>query len=275
MSALPPAPVTPPVLATLPFFHLDYQRIGTIVLVTLNRPQALNALSQALLLELGQAFDAIRDDAAIAGAIVTGAGKAFVAGADIGELAAIGVVEGERFTRQGQQLFDQIERLGKPVIAAINGYAFGGGCELALACTLRIASDHARFAFPEVTLGVIPGFGGTQRLPRLVGMGRAMQMILTAATIDANEAWRIGLVTEVTTVAELLPRAQALLQVITSHAPLAVRMAAQAIQRGADMPLDDGLTLESALFAICAATADKVEGTHAFLDKRTPRFTGA
>lgn len=257
------------------FFHLDYQRVDNIVLVTLNRPQALNALNQALLLELGRAFDAIGADATIMGAIVTGAGKAFAAGADITELAAIGAVEGERFTRQGQQLFDRIERLGKPVIAAVNGYAFGGGCELALACTLRIASDNARFGFPEVTLGVIPGFGGTQRLPRLVGMGRAMQMILTAAPVDAAEAWRSGLVNEITSANALLPRAQAILKAINANAPLAVRLATQAVQRGVDMPLDDGLTLESALFAICSATADKIEGTQAFLDKRMPHFVGA
>ena len=256
------------------YLHIDCQRLENLVLVTINRPAARNALNQALLLELDHAFAQIRDDAAIAGAIITGAGKAFVAGADITELATIGT-DGERFTRQGQQVFDRIERLGKPVLAAVNGYAFGGGCELALACTLRIASDQARFAFPEVSLGVIPGFGGTQRLPRLVGTGRAMQMILTAAPIDAAEAARIGLVGEVTTGAALLPRAQALLRQICANAPVAVRLATQAVQRGADMPLDDGLALESALFAICAATADKAEGTQAFLAKRAPRFSGA
>lgn len=259
----------------MPFFHLDYQKIDSVVLITLNRPKALNALNQALLLELEQAFDIVRDDPAICGAIVTGAGMAFAAGADITELAAIGAVEGERFTRQGQQIFDRIERLGKPVVAAVNGYAFGGGCELAMACTLRIASDHAKFAFPEVTLGVIPGFGGTQRLPRLIGMGRAMQMILTSAPIDASEAWRVGLVNEVTSAADLLPRAQSILHQICANAPLAIRLATEAVQRGADMPLDEGLTLESALFAICAATADKIEGTQAFLAKRPPQFVGA
>jgi enoyl-CoA hydratase len=256
------------------FTHLHYQQQENIVCITIDRPDALNALNQALLLELERAFDMARDDATIAGVIVTGAGKAFVAGADIAELVKIGAVEGERFTRQGQRLFDGIAHLGKPVIAAVNGYAFGGGCELALACTLRIASNEAKFAFPEVSLGVIPGFGGTQRLPRLIGAGRALQMILTATPVDAAEAYRVGLVNEVTSASELLERARAILQRICANAPVAVRLATRAVHLGLDMSLEGGQALESALFAVCASTADKLAGTNAFLAKQAPRFTG-
>jgi enoyl-CoA hydratase len=256
------------------FDNLLYSKTAAIACITINRPKVLNALDQATLLELGRAIDLAAADAEVSGVIVTGAGKAFAAGADIAELAAIGALEAQRFTRQGQQVFDRIERLGKPVVAAVNGYAMGGGCELAMACTFRIASEHAAFAQPEVRLGVIPGFGGTQRLPRLVGAGRAMQMILTGAVVDAGEACRIGLVNEVVGQAGLLARAEALLQQINANGPLAVRLSIEAVLRGMDTPLGDGLALESALFSVCAASADKREGTEAFLAKRAPRFSG-
>jgi len=257
--------------------HYDtllYRTAAGIAYISLNRPTVLNALNQATLAELLAAFEAAAADAAVHGVILSGEGKAFAAGADIGELAAIGAVEAQRFTRLGQQVFDRIERLGKPVIAAVNGYAFGGGCELAMACTLRVASERAAFGQPEVKLGVLPGFGGTQRLPRLVGVGRALQLILSAATIDAHEAWRIGLVNEVVAADGLIARAEAILQQIGANAPLAVRLASEAVLRGLDMPLSDGLALEGALFAVCAASADKAEGTAAFLAKRAPQFNG-
>jgi enoyl-CoA hydratase len=254
--------------------NLLYRTAGNIAYISLNRPAVLNALNQATLTELLAAFDAAAADDAVQGVILSGEGKAFAAGADIGELAAIGAVDAQRFTRQGQYVFDRIERLGKPVVAAVNGYAFGGGCELAMACTLRIASERAAFGQPEVRLGVLPGFGGTQRLPRLVGAGRALQIILTAATVDAQEACRIGLVNEVVAADGLVARAEAILRQIGANAPLAVRLATEAVLRGMDTALNDGLALESALFAVCAASDDKREGTAAFLAKRPPQFTG-
>lgn len=254
--------------------NLLYRTAGSIAYISLNRPAVLNALNQATLAELLAAFDMAVADAAVQGVILSGEGKAFAAGADIGELAAISAVDAQRFTRQGQYVFDRIERLGKPVIAAVNGYAFGGGCELAMACTLRIASESAAFGQPEVRLGVLPGFGGTQRLPRLVGAGRALQIILSAATIDAKEACRIGLVNEVVAADDLIARAEAILQQIGANAPLAVRLATEAVLCGMDTALSDGLALESALFAVCAASDDKHEGTAAFLAKRAPQFTG-
>jgi len=254
--------------------QLLYRSAGGIAYISLNRPAVLNALNQATLSELLAAFEQAAADAAVRGVILSGEGKAFAAGADIGELAAVGAVDAQRFTRLGQQVFDRIERLGKPVVAAVNGYAFGGGCELAMACTLRIASERAAFGQPEVKLGVLPGFGGTQRLPRLVGVGRALQLILSAAPIDAHEALRIGLVNEVLAPDALIARAEAILGQIAGNAPLAVRLATEAVLRGMDVPLADGLALEGALFAVCAASADKDEGTAAFLAKRAPRFSG-
>jgi enoyl-CoA hydratase len=256
------------------FDHLLYRTSNGIAYISLNRPAVLNALNQATLAELLAAVDAAAADASVDGVILSGEGKAFAAGADIDELAAIGAVEARHFTRQGQRVFDRIAGLNKPVIAAVNGYAFGGGCELAMACTLRIAAEHAAFGQPEVKLGVLPGFGGTQRLPRLVGPGRALQLILTAAAIDAREACRIGLVNEVVPADGLIARAEAILRQIAANGPLAVRLATEAVLRGMDMPLADGLALESALFAVCASSDDKREGTSAFLAKRAPRFIG-
>jgi enoyl-CoA hydratase len=255
--------------------HLIHAVKGSIAYVTLNRPGALNALNQATLRELGQVFQRAKDDAAVGGVIVTGSGdKAFVAGADIGELAATDAVAAEAFTRHGQAVFNLIETLGKPVIAAINGFALGGGCELAMACTLRLAVPEAQFGQPETKLGVIPGFGGTQRLPRLVGKGRAMELILTAKTIDAAEACRIGLLNEVVPRERLIVRAEEVLRQILANAPVATRLAMQAVNTGLDGHVAEGLALESACFAICAATTDKQEGTQAFLEKRKPSFTG-
>jgi enoyl-CoA hydratase len=207
--------------------------------------------------------------------ILTGAGeKAFVAGADIGELGEQSPVAAKEYTHRGQAVVDAIEDLGKPVIACVNGFALGGGCELALACTMRIASDNAKLGQPEVKLGLIPGYGGTQRLARLVGKGIAMQLVLTGEMISAQEAHRIGLVNEVVPAAELIPRAEAIAAKIIANAPLAIQYAMEAVNHGLDLPLADGLFLEATLFAVCCATEDKNEGTKAFLEKRPAQFKG-
>jgi enoyl-CoA hydratase/carnithine racemase len=240
-----------------------------------NRPQVLNALNMATMEELGVAFQQIKTDAAIRVAILTGAGeKAFVAGADIGELALQDAVSGKEHAHRGQAVLELIENLGKPVIACINGFALGGGCELALACTLRLASDKARLGQPEVKLGIIPGYGGTQRLPRLIGKGLAMQMVLAGEIISAQEAFRIGLVNEVTPAAELISRAEAIAEKIIANAPLAVQYAIEAVNQGMEMTLAAGLHLEASLFGVCCATLDKAEGTAAFLEKRAATFQG-
>lgn len=256
------------------FTYLRYETQGRLVCLTLDNPAVKNALSQAVIAELTQAFAQAGADDGVAGVILTGRDGAFVAGADIAELTSADAVQAGQFSGAGQRLFDQIESLGKPVIAAVNGYAFGGGCELAMACTLRIASEHARFGQPEVKLGVIPGFGGTQRLPRLVGTGRAMQLVLTGEAIGAQEALRIGLVNEVVADERLLARAAEILLQIAANAPIAVRLAMEAINRGRDTSVADGQALERALFSVCAGTEDKREGTQAFLSKRPARFSG-
>ncbi len=249
---------------------------GRIAVLTLNRPAVLNALNRQTLVELAQAIRTIGLDDKIGGVILTGAGpKAFAAGADIKELAVNTPVEAQAISAQGHALMAAIETLGKPVIAAVNGYALGGGCELAMACTLRIAAENAKFGQPEVSLGLIPGYGGTQRLPRLVGKGRALQIILSAKLIGAQEALRIGLVNEVVPAGELLGRATALLDTILANAPLALRFAINAVNRGAEATLVEGCALEGDLFGLCAATADRAEGTGAFLAKRKPEFHGA
>ena len=257
------------------FANLNYRKNGAIATLTITRPKALNALNQATLAEIQHALREAQSDAAVQGVIVTGAGdKAFVAGADITEIAAVSAQQAHAFTRHGQAVFDRVETLGKPVIAAVNGYALGGGCELAMACTLRIAAENAAFGQPEVKLGVMPGFGGTQRLPRLVGKGRALQIILTAETIDAREAHRIGLVNEVVEPARLMARAEELLLQILGNAPLAVRLSMEAVRHGLEAGQAQGLALESASFALCASTDDKREGTTAFLERRRPQFSG-
>lgn len=249
--------------------NLLYAVTDGIATITINRPAVRNALHIETLDELRAVFESVRDDAGVRVVIVTGSGeKAFVAGADIGEIVALASADpagGEAFARRGQSVFDAIESLGKPVIAAVNGYALGGGCELAMACTIRIASDNAVFGQPEVKLGIIPGYGGTRRLPRLVGTGRALEMLLTGEMISAAEALRIGLVNHVVPPAELMPAAEALAKKVMAHAPQAVRSCLQAVNLGLD---------EAALFGACCTTEDMMEGTKAFLEKRAPNFKG-
>jgi enoyl-CoA hydratase len=255
------------------FDNILVEKIDAIARLTVNRPKVLNALNQATLAEIGAALEDIRDDARVAGLVITGAGdSAFVAGADITELASISGIEASAFTRTGQAVFDALENLGKPSIAAVNGFALGGGCELAMACTLRLATMSARFGQPEVKLGVIPGFGGTQRLPRMVGKGRALQMILTAEPIDALEAYRIGLVNEIVAAEMLQTRCEEILRKIAANAPLAVRFSIEAVNHGLQTSQVEGLLIESALFAVCASSDDKKEGTAAFIGKRPAQF---
>jgi len=253
-----------------------YETKGTISYITINRPQVLNALSKATWADLRTAFEQARDDVTVRGIILTGASeKAFIAGADISELAHSTAVEAEAGSRFGQGVLDLIENLGKPVVAAINGFALGGGLETAMACTIRIAVEHARLGQPEVHLGLIPGGGGTQRLPRLVGKGRALQLILTGGIIDAPEAHRIGLINEIVVpAAGLIGRAEAILGEIANNGPLAVRLALEATNRGMDASQTEGLALEAAYFGLLAGTDDKKEGTAAFLEKRAPQFRG-
>jgi enoyl-CoA hydratase/carnithine racemase len=252
-----------------------YEKKGPIAHVTINRPKVLNALNKATIAELNEAFKDARDDAAIRGVILTGAGdKAFAAGADISEMANDTPAEAEDKTRHGQRLTRLIENLGKPVVAAVNGFALGGGCELAMACTIRLAVETARFGQPEVTIGIIPGYGGTQRLPRLVGKGRALQLILSAEMIDAQEAYRIGLVNEIVAKDNLFPRAEAILNKINANAPTAVKLAIEAANRGLDVSLADGLNIEASLFTQSFATEDRKEGVAAFREKRKPNFKG-
>jgi enoyl-CoA hydratase len=246
-----------------------------IAFVTINRPDKLNALNDQVMAELGDVAERIATDDQIRGAILTGAGpKAFVAGADIGDLAKQGPFDGRARALRGQAVLRRLETCGKPVIAAVNGFALGGGCELAMACHLRVASENARFGQPEVKLGIAPGYGGTQRLPRLVGKGVALQLILTAEPIDAQEAYRIGLVNKVVPATQLLAESEKLLRGILAMGPLAVRLALEAVDRGLDMTLDEGLLLEANHFGLLAATQDTKEGLTAFLEKRPARFQG-
>ena len=246
-----------------------------IARITVNRPDKLNALDGTVIRELGEVVGRIETDAAIRGVIVTGAGaKAFVAGADIGEIAGQGPIDGKARAMAGQLVFRRLERCGKPVIAAVNGFALGGGCELAMACHIRIAAESAKFGQPEVKLGIGPGYGGTVRLPRLVGKGRALELLLTGAMIDAQEAWRIGLVNRVVPADRLLAESEALLRTILDNGPLAVRLCLEAVDAGLELSLDDGLLLEANHFGLLSATADMREGTTAFLEKRKARFEG-
>jgi enoyl-CoA hydratase len=257
------------------FENIIYEKKSSIAYVTVNRPKVLNALNAATMAELRAAFEDARDDAGVRVAILTGSGeKAFIAGADISELQKLSPVEAKAYTHRGQAVLDLIENLGKPVIACINGFALGGGCEVAMACTMRIASENAKLGQPEVKLGVIPGYGGSQRLPRLVGKGMAMQLNLTGEMITAQEAHRIGLVNEVVAAAELIPRAEAIAAKIIANAPLAVRYCMEAVNKGMEMTLAEGLFLEATLFAVTCATDDKKEGTTAFLEKRAANFQG-
>ncbi len=244
-----------------------------IAVVTINRPRKLNNVDIRSLEELGEAFLAIRDNDDIRGVILTGAGeRAFVSGADIAELQTLNGLTAPKVSRAGQNTYDIIENLGKPVIAAVHGYALGGGCELAMACTLRCASDKARFGLPEVNLGIIPGYGGTQRLARLVGKGRAMDMVLTGEMVKADEALRIGLVNKVFPKDELLAETEKYLELILAKGPVAIRYAIDAVNRSTDLALADGQFLESSLFGSLAATEDFQEGMKAFLEKRKAEF---
>lgn len=266
---------TQPVEGAITLDNVLCQTKGAIAYVTLNRPKVLNALNQAAWDDLRAAFEHARDDAAVLGVILTGAGdKAFIAGEDISELSRATALEAEKSSRAGQAVLDLIENLGKPVVAAVNGFALGGGCETAMACTIRVAAEHARFGQPEVKLGIPPGAGGTQRLPRLVGKGRALQLILSGEMISAQEAYRIGLVNEVVAAADLIARCETILRQILANAPVAVRFALEAVNKGMETSLSAGLLLEASLFAICATTEDKKEGTAAFLEKRAARFQG-
>jgi enoyl-CoA hydratase/carnithine racemase len=248
---------------------------NSIAYVTVNRPQVLNALNMATMEELRTAFHDLKNDPATRVVIFTGAGgKAFIAGADINEFEGQDAVLGKEYAHRGQSVLNLIESLGKPVIACVNGFALGGGCEIAMACTMRLASENAKLGQPEVKLGIIPGYGGTQRLARLVGKGLAMQMVLSGEMITAQEAHRIGLVNEVSAPADLIPRAEAIAAQIMANAPLAVQYAMEAVNKGMEMTLAEGLFLEATLFGICCATEDKKEGTAAFLGKRAAVFRG-
>jgi enoyl-CoA hydratase/carnithine racemase len=277
-ATLAPSPAVVPAASSgtaLTLVNVLYEKKGAIAYVTLNRPKVLNALNTPTWTDLRTAFEDARDDAAVRGVILTGAGdKAFIAGADIGELAHASAIDAERSSRFGQSVLDLIENLGKPVVAAINGFALGGGCETAMACTIRIAVEHAKFGQPEVKLGLLPGGGGTQRLPQLVGKGRALQLILSGGMISAQEAYRIGLVNEVVPAADLIARAEAILKEIGANAPIGIKYSLEAVNKGMDTSQSEGFALEASYFGLCAGTEDKKEGTSAFLEKRAPQFHG-
>jgi len=262
----------------IPMSDLQYIKIswdGELAIVAIDRQEKLNALNAEVITELGDALDSLRFDDQVRGVILTGAGeKAFVAGADIGELAKMDALSGVQVSRRGQGVFRIIEGFPKPVLAAVGGYALGGGCELALACHLRIASEDARFGLPEVGLGLIPGYGGTVRLARLVGLGRALELILTGEMIDAGRALEVGLVSSVVPREALMDRARALLRKVTKNGPLAVRMALESAYRALDTPMAEALATEASLFGLLASTEDMREGMTAFLEKRKAVFKG-
>jgi enoyl-CoA hydratase len=258
----------------MPFKFLTLEVADRVATLTVNRPDKLNALNDATIAELGVAIDQIRVDDSIGGAILTGAGRAFVAGADISELSTQTPVLAKARARAGQDVFRRFETCPKPVIAAVNGFALGGGCELAMACHIRLASDAAKFGQPESKLGLLPGYGGTQRLARLVGKGRANQLLLTGEMIDAAEAYRIGLVNKVVAADALMDDARAMMKTILANGPLAVALCIEAIDLGLQMSLEEVLILEANHFGLLAATDDMREGTRAFLEKRAPAFKG-
>ena len=247
-----------------------------IATVTVNRPDKLNALNATVIAELDDVAGRIEREADIRGVLLTGAGpKAFVAGADIGEVGGQGATDGQARARAGQRMMRRLEQCGKPVVAAVNGFALGGGCELAMACHIRIASETARFGQPEVKLGIGPGYGGTVRLPRLVGRGRALELLLTGAMIDAQEAWRIGLVNRIVAPDQLLAESGRLLRTILENGPLAVRACLDLVDAGLDLGTDEALRLEASWFGLLSSTSDMREGTRAFLEKRKAVFTGS
>lgn len=260
-------------MSDLNFVRVEWD--GELAIVTIDRQDKLNALNAEVISELGRVFDDLRGDDDVRGVILTGAGeKAFVAGADIGELATMGSLDGLRVSREGQDVFAAIEAFPRPVVAAVGGYALGGGCELALACHLRIASDNARFGLPEVGLGIIPGYGGTIRLARLVGLGRAIEMTLTGDPVRADRAEAMGLVSAVVPRADLMTEAKALARRITKNGPVAVRLALESIYRAVDTSTAEALTFESSLFGLLSSTDDMKEGMTAFLEKRAAEFRG-
>jgi enoyl-CoA hydratase/carnithine racemase len=276
-AALTPSPAVPAAApkTALTLTNVLYEKRGAIAYVTVNRPKVLNALNSQTWQDLQTAFEDAQNDPAVRGVILTGSGdKAFIAGADISELAHATAIDAERSSRVGQGVLDLIENLGKPVIAAVNGFALGGGCETAMASTIRIAVEHAKLGQPEVKLGLLPGGGGTQRLPRLVGKGRALQLILSGGMISAQEAYRIGLVNEIVPAADLITRAEAILKEIAANAPIAVKYSLEAVNKGMDTSQGEGFALEASYFGLCAGTEDKKEGTSAFLEKRAPQFHG-
>ena len=257
------------------FENLLIERDGAVAILSFNRPRVLNALNTQTLTELSSALAAFKDDAEIRAVVVTGSGeKSFIAGADINELAVQTPIEGKEHARRGQLIFDAIENLGKPVIAAVNGFALGGGCELAMACTIRLAADTARFGQPEINLGIIPGYAGSQRLPRLVGKGIALEILLTGDMISAARAFEIGLVNRVVPAAELMTEAKKLAQTLAAKAPIATRYIIEAVNQGLDAPLTVGQYVETALFGAIASSADMKEGTKAFLEKRKAVWQG-
>ena len=259
---------------------MSYQNLlvesrGGVAFVTINRPDKLNALNDATVAEIDAAFAAIAADPATRGVVLTGAGeKAFVAGADIAELATQSPVDGKERSIRGQRVLDRIERLGKPVIAAVNGFALGGGCELAMACHVRIASENAKLGTPEVKLGIMCGYAGTQRLPRLVGKGRALEMLLTGEMVDAAEALRIGLVNRVVPRDKLLAEAEGLMRKMLANGPVSLRFTLEAVNDGLETGFDEAERQEATLFGLICTTEDMKEGTKAFLDKRPARFQG-
>jgi enoyl-CoA hydratase len=258
----------------MPFKFLTLEIADRIATLTVNRPDKLNALNDATIAELGNAIDQIRVDDSIGGVLLTGAGRAFVAGADISELSNQTPVLAKARARAGQEIFRRFETSPKPVVAAVNGFALGGGCELAMACHIRIASDAAKFGQPESKLGLLPGYGGSQRLPRLIGKGRANQLLLTGEMVDAAEAYRIGLVNKVVAADQLMTEARNMLKTILANGPLAVALCIEAIDRGMQMSLEEGMILEANHFGLLAATEDMREGTRAFMEKRSPAFKG-
>jgi enoyl-CoA hydratase len=257
------------------FENILFEIREPLAIVTLNRPRVLNALNRATFNELETAFTELGASESVRAILLTGAGeKAFAAGADIQELTSLSATEGQQLAARGQRVFELIESCGKPVIACVNGFALGGGCELAMACTLRLASESAKFGQPEVKLGLLPGYGGSQRLPRLIGTGAALKLLLTGEIISAAEAQRIGLVEEVVPAAELFPLAEKLALAIAANAPVAVRYTIAAVHGGMNLPLREALDLEAAYFGLCCATEDKAEGTRAFLEKRPAVWKG-
>lgn len=257
------------------FTNLLFENLDGVGLITVNRPKALNALNQATLDELNKIADMLAQDASVKVVIITGSGeKAFVAGADITQMQPMSAIEGRNFGKLGQAVFNKIENLPQPVIGAINGFALGGGCELAMACDIRYASDKAKFGQPEVTLGITPGFAGTQRLARLVGKGRAKELLYTGDIIDAHEAYRLGLVNKVVPAEELMPAVNALAHKILSRASVAVQLCKAAVNEGLDADLETGTAYEAEVFGLCFATADQKEGMRAFIEKRKAQFIG-